>query len=112
MGHISLRQIYDRIMLLESDDSKAQLNCGAVHTLKVLLTKSGENFEEIGKQLTAMYSNEKSQLQTFGEKILEFFATHAPNQLAAIALNSHVFRDYMSAKICETILRIRGEHKL
>lgn len=112
MGEISLKEVYDRIVAMEETANKSEPKCGAVYTLKALLAKSSEDFEEIGKQLTAVDANKKTQIQTLGEKILDFFGMHAPNELASIALNSHVFREYMSAKICEIILQIKGEYTL
>lgn len=62
----------------------------------------------MGRRLNAVHSDN----QTFGEKFLEFFAKYAPNEIAYVALNSTTFRDLMSAKLCEMLLRIKSEDQL
>lgn len=95
-------QVYNRIMALIGDiplDSKSMV--GAVHTLKSMIIKTTERNDELSRKLTTNFDSN----QTFGEKLLEFLAKYAPHELAAIGLASTVFRDALSTKLCETILR-------
>lgn len=109
MGNLTVDQVYSRIVALTGDipqDSKSMV--GAVHTLKSMIVKSSEGNEELAKRLTTAFDSN----QTFGDKMLEFLAKYAPNELAAIGLMSTTFRDTLSSKICETILRISSTEQL
>lgn len=111
MGNLKIDQVFNRILAHIGDipqDSKSMI--GAVHTLKTMIVKSTEGNEEVARRLTSIIDS--STNHSFGEKLLEFFAKYAPNEIAAIGLNSIVFRDAMSTKMCETILQTKGSDQL
>lgn len=113
MGEITTNEAYDRIVALLNhndggDGSGKRSANGAIYTLKLMITKETGNAEEIGHRLTATHSEN----QSFGEKLLEFFAQNAPNEIAMLGLNSMIFRDFMSAKMCEVIARSKSESGL
>ncbi|XP_031634727.1 uncharacterized protein LOC116348019 [Contarinia nasturtii] len=111
MGDLKLNQVYNRIMTIIGDipqDSKSMV--GAVHTLKTLILKSTDEHEELARRLTSTV--ETSTNRNFGEKLMEFFAKYAPNELAAIGLNSIIFRDTMGGKMCEIILQTNTSDQL
>lgn len=112
MSQITINETFDRIVRLLNENDNERTTCGAVHTLKSMIIKSTESAESIGHRLTATHSSGDNQNQTFGDKLLEFFALHAPNEIAVIGLNSTTFRDFMSAKLCDVILRTKCESKL
>lgn len=111
MGNLTIDQVYGRIMALIQDvPQDAESMKGAVHTLKAMILKPNETNEELARRLSAHVDSHKSQ--TFGEKLLEFIATYAPNDLAVIGLNSTIFRDTMGQKMCETIRHTSGNDQL
>lgn len=111
MGNLTIDKVYGRIMGLIMDiPQDVESMRGAVHTLKSMILKSTEGNEELARRLSAYIETSKNQ--TFGEKLLDFFATYAPKDLAAIGLNSTIFRDAMGHKMCETILNTNGGDQL
>lgn len=111
MGHLTIDQVYARIIALIGDipqDSESMK--GAIHTLKSMILKLNEGNEELACRLSSHCDLNTNH--TFGDKLLEFIARYAPNELSMIGLNSTIFRDTMSTKICETILRINGNDQL
>lgn len=109
MGNLTVDQVYSRIIALIGDipqDSNSMV--GAVHTLKSMIVRSCEANEELAKRLTTIFDSN----QTFGEKMLGFLAKYAPNELATIGLLSTIFRDTLSTKMCELILRINSAQQL
>lgn len=112
MSQITVNETFDRIVRLLSENDNERNTCGAVHTLKSMIIKSTESAESIGHRLTAAHSATGHNNQTFGDKLLEFFAANAPNEIAVVGLNSSTFREFMSAKMCDVILRTRGDGKL
>lgn len=111
MGNLKIDQVFSRILALIGDipqDSKSMV--GAVHTLKTMIVKSSEGSEEVTRRLTSTVDSIRNQ--SFGEKLLDFFAKYAPDEIAAIGLNSTNFRDAMSTKMCETILRTKSSEQL
>lgn len=86
-------------MLTANIPNDSQHMKGSVHTLKVMITKSTDNSEELGRRLSSAYST----CHTFGEKLLEFLAKYAPNEIAVLGLTSPIFRELMSTKICDVI---------
>lgn len=83
---------------------------GAIHTLKSMILKSNEGNEELARRLTT--ASESGSNKPFGEKLLEFLAKYAPNELAVIGLNSTIFRDTMSTKMCDVIQQINKREQL
>lgn len=111
LGNLKLYQVYARIMAIIGDipqDSKSM--SGAVHTLKTMIIKSNDGHEELARHLTSSF--ELNTKQNFGEKLLDFFAKYAPNELSAIGLNSIVFRDTIGNKLCEMILQTKSNSDL
>lgn len=108
MSHSSINDVYERVVLLVNRNDNDKSISGSVHTLKSMIVKSSESGEELGRRLTQCFASNL----TFGDKLLEFFAQHAPNEISVIALNSATFRDLMSAKMCEVLLRMKPESKL
>lgn len=112
MSQITINETFDRIVRLVNENDNERNTCGAIHTLKSIIIKSTESAESIGHRLTAAHSANGNTNQTFGDKMLEFFAQHAPNEIAIIGLNSITFRELMSAKLCDAILRTKGNGQL
>lgn len=108
MSQSTINDVYERVItLINKNDNEKSIN-GSVHTLKSMIIKTTENNEELGRRLTQCYATNL----TFGDKLLEFFAKYSPNEISVIALNSTVFRDLMSTKMCEILLKIKSESKL
>lgn len=112
MSQITINETFNRIVRLLNENDNERTTCGAVHTLKSMIIKSTESAESIGHRLTAAHAANSNSNQTFGDKLLEFFAMHAPNEIAIIGLNSITFRELMSAKLCDAILRTKSDGKL
>lgn len=111
MGNLKIDQVFNRILTLIGDiplDSKSMV--GTVHTLKTMIVKSTEANEEMTRRLTSTL--ESSTNHSFGDKLLQFLAKYAPNEIATIGLNSMIFREAMSNKMCETILQTKGNDQL
>lgn len=111
MGNLKIDQVFSRILALIGDipqDSKSMV--GAVHTLKTMIVKSTEGNEEVTRRLTSTFDSGPGH--SFGEKLLEFFAKYAPNEIAVIGLTSSNFRDAMSTKMCDTILQTKSSDQL
>lgn len=104
MYNVAINKLFDRVVSLTTSHRKEATSFGgAVYTLKVMIIKSTESSEEIGRRLTTHTDSNPSH--TFGEQLLEFFEKNAPNEIAVLGLNSHIFRELMSSKMCEFILR-------
>lgn len=112
MSQITINETFDRMVRLLNENDNERTTCGAVHTLKSMIIKSSESAECIGHRLTAIHVTNGGTNQTFGDKLLEFFAVYAPNEIAVIGLNSVTFREFMSAKLCEVILRTKIDGNL
>lgn len=112
MSQITINETFDRIVRLLNENDNERTTVGAVYTLKSMIIKSTESAESIGHRLTATHITSGNYNQTFGDKLLEFFAKHAPNEIAIIGLNSSTFRELMSAKLCDVILRTKSDGKL
>lgn len=112
MSQITINETFDRIVQLLNENHNERSVCGAVHTLKSMIIKSTESAESIGHRLTANHQTNSNSNRTFGDELLEFFALHAPNEIAIIGLNSITFREFMSAKMCDIILRSKMHGKL
>lgn len=111
MGNLSIDQVYRRILTIVGDiPQNAVTMKGAIHTLKSMILKYSDDNEELSRRLTAYIDSHKNH--TFGEKLLEFIAKYAPNELAVIGLNSTIFRDTMSNRMCETILQTNANMQL
>lgn len=111
MGNVTLNGVFNRISLLNANEpNDTDSMKGVIHTLKVMIIKSNESSEEMGRRLTAY--NDTSANQTFGERLLDFFAKYAPNEIAILSLNSTVFRELMSTKICEVIAQTKSDDHL
>lgn len=111
MGNLSIDQVYQRILTIVGDIPQNAVSMkGAIHTIKSMILKYNDDSEELVRRLTAYTDSHKNQ--TFGEKLLEFFAKYAPTELAVIGLNSTIFRDTMSNRMCETILQTNGSVQL
>lgn len=106
MSQKSIEQVFNRISTLTANiPNDSQHMKGAVHTLKVMITKSTDNNEELGRRLSSVYDTGTGH--TFGEKLLEFLAKYAPNEIAVLGLTSPIFRELMSTKMCDVILRMK-----
>lgn len=104
MSQKSIEQVFNRISTLtENIPNDSEHMKGAVHTLKVMIIKSTDNNEELGRRLSSVHDTGTGH--TFGEKLLEFLAKYAPNEIAVLGLTSPIFRELMSTKICDVILR-------
>lgn len=112
MSQTSINEIFDRIVRLLNENDNERSTTGAIHTLKAMIIKSTESAESIGHRLTAAHTTSGNNNQTFGDKLLDFFAVHAPNEISIIGLNSVTFRELMSAKLCDVILRTKSDGKL
>lgn len=111
MGNLSIDQVYHRILTIVGDIPQNSVSMkGAIHTLKSMILKYSDDNEELVRRLTAYMDSHKNH--TFGEKLLEFMAKYAPNELAVLGLHSTIFRDTMSNRICETILQTNGKSQL
>lgn len=111
MGNLSIDQVYQRILAIVGDIPENSVPMkGAIHTIKSMILKYNDDNEELVRRLTTYVDSHKSH--TFGEKLLEFIAKYAPNELAVIGLNSIIFRDTMGNRMCETILQTNGKSQL
>lgn len=111
MGQLTIDKVYSRLTTLIGDTTQNVNSMkGAVHTLKSMILKSNEASEEVARRLTSTFDS--SSNQSFGEKLLEFLAKYAPNEVAVIGLNSTVFRDTMGTKMCDVILQVNKIEQL
>lgn len=111
MGNLSIDQVYHRILEIVGDVPQNAVSMkGAIHTIKSMILKYNDDNEELVRRLTAHIDSHKNH--TFGEKLLEFIAKYAPNELAVIGLHSTIFRDTMSNRMCETIMQTNGSVQL
>lgn len=88
--------------------NKSDTMKGAVHTLKMMIIKSTESNEAIERRLTTTFDANKS----FGEKLLDLFIKHAPNEIAIVSLNSAIFRELMSSKVSIAITQLKNDEQL
>lgn len=109
MGHKTIEQVYSRIVALtEHIPPDSELMRGPVHTLKVMITKSTDSNEELGRRLSSTYDS----THTFGEKLLEILAKYAPDEIAVLGLTSPIFRELMSTKMCDIISKMKNDDQL
>lgn len=109
MSHRTIEQVFSRIAALTQHiPNDSQHMKGAVHTLKVMIIKSTDSNEEMGRKLSSTHDSN----HTFGEKLLDFLAKYAPNEIAVLGLTSPIFRELMSTKMCDVILQMKKDNQL